>query len=231
MAAGNLRFSGFPRAGLLFLEQLQKRNDRDFFVPRKERYERELLLPMRAFVAEASQALARAKIPIGGDAKRSIFRVYRDVRFREDKRPYRTNVAAYLSYDGGRDTPGGLYVHIEPGDSHFTLAFYNIERPMLQRWRRDMAVRPARFRRVVQALTRRGYSIMPPSDWDDALKRMPRGFEEYAGSDLAPYFRLRSFCVRCELNAREVGSRAMLERAVAFVRDLRGLLDFGWSLI
>ena len=44
-------------------------------------------------VADASRALARAKIPIGGDAKRSIFRVYRDVRFSPDKRPYRTNAA------------------------------------------------------------------------------------------------------------------------------------------
>src|SRR5579864_8248103 len=106
MASGSGRFSGFPASGLRFLEELTKCNERDFFKPRKERYERELLEPMRAFVAEATEALRRAKIGIGGDAKRSIFRVYRDVRFSADKSPYRTNVAAYLSYDGERDTPG-----------------------------------------------------------------------------------------------------------------------------
>jgi uncharacterized protein (TIGR02453 family) len=225
-----LRFTGFSRSGFAFLAQLAKHNERDFFVPRKERYERELLGPMRAFVVEASEALRRARIPIGGDAKRSIFRVYRDVRFRIDKRPYRTNVAAYLSYDGGRDTPGGLYIHVEPTDSHFTLAFYALEPPMLLRWRREMAERPARFRKVLRAIERSGHRITPPEDWDDALKRMPRGFEGCAESDLAPYFRLRSFCVRHELTKAEIGSRRALDRAVTFVKAMKPLLDFGWSV-
>jgi len=226
-----LRFTGFPQSGFAFLAQLARHNEREFFVPRKERYERECLMPMRAFVAEASEALRKARIPIGGDAKRSIFRVYRDVRFRIDKRPYRTNVAAYLSYDGGRDTPGGLYVHVEPSDWHFTLAFYALEPPMLLRWRREMAERPARFRRVLRAVERSGHRITPPEDWENALKRMPRGFERFADSDLAPYFRLRSFCVRDELTKAEIGSRRAIERAVAFVRAMKPLLDFGWSLM
>ena len=104
-------FEGFPAAGLRFLEELAAHNERAWFAPRKERYERDVLWPMRAFVSDASRALARAGIPIGGDAKRSIFRVYRDVRFSPDKRPYRTNAACYLSYDGGRATQGGLYLH------------------------------------------------------------------------------------------------------------------------
>ena len=225
------RFKGFSPDGLRFLAQLARHNERDFFVPRKERYERELLAPMRAFVAEASEALRRAKIPIGGDARRSIFRVYRDVRFRIDKTPYRTNVAAYLSYDGGRDTPGGLYVHVDPLDPHFTLAFYALEPPMLLRWRREMAERPARFRSVLRAIGRSGHRITPAEEWDDALKRMPRGFERYAESDLAPYFRLRSFCVRHELSGAEIGSRRALDRAVSFVKSMRPLLDFGWSVM
>ena len=178
----------------------------------------------------ASEALRKIKIPIGGDAKRSIFRIYRDIRFREDKTPYKTHMAAYLSYDGGRTTPGGLYVHVAPERAFFSLAFYNIEKPMLQRWREEMARRPARFRSVVRALARRGHALLPPEEWDDALSRMPRGFQAYAESDLAPYFRLRSFCVRRKLTRADVGSRRMLERAVTFVKEMKPLLDFGWSL-
>lgn len=225
------RFEGFPRSGFAFLAQLAKHNERDFFVPRKARYERELLAPMRAFVAEASDALRQARIPLGGDAKRSIFRIYRDVRFREDKRPYKTHLAAYLSYDGGRDTPGGLYVHVDPTDTHFTLAFYALDPPMLQRWRREMADRPARFKRVLGAIARSGHRITPPEQWDDALKRMPRGFERQASSDLAPYFRLRSFCVRHKLTKAEITSHRAVDRAVTFVRAMKPLLDFGWSVM
>jgi uncharacterized protein (TIGR02453 family) len=230
MASDSGRFEGFPASGLRFLEELAECNERDFFKPRKERYERELLGPMRAFVAEATERLRRTKIPIGGDAKRSIFRIYRDIRFSADKSPYRTHVAAYLSYDGGRDTPGGLYVHVGPDRSLFSLAFYNLEKAMLQRWREEMARRPARFQAVVRALARSGHAILPPQEWDDALTRMPRGFQAHADSGLAPYFRLRSFCVRRKLTRAEVGSRRMLEHAVRFVKETKPLLDFGWSL-
>jgi|ERR1700693_246459 len=230
MASDFGRFRGFPASGLRFLEELAKRNERDFFKPRKERYERELLEPMRAFVAEATESLRKAKIPIGGDAKRSIFRIYRDIRFRDDKTPYKTHMAAYLSYDGGRDTPGGLYVHVAPDRSFFSIAFYNIGKPMLRRWREEMARHPARFQAVVRALARRGHAILPPEEWDDALSRMPRGFEAHAEDALAQYFRLRSFCVRRVLTRGDVTSRRMLERAVAFVKDVKPLLDFGWKV-
>jgi uncharacterized protein (TIGR02453 family) len=223
-------FTGFPREGLRLLERLAAHNDRAWFVPRKDEFERLLHAPMRAFVEDASLALHAAGIPIGGSAPRSIFRIYRDVRFSPDKSPYRTHLAAYLSYDGGRATPGGVYVQVAPRDSFFSLAFFKIERPMLQRWRNEMARAPARFRRVVKHLDAKGLELGEPEDWEDALTRMPRGFERFADSELAPYFRLRSFCARRRIALRDVTSAALVRRAVEFARDGKPLLDYGWSL-
>ncbi|HMD03519.1 MAG TPA: DUF2461 domain-containing protein [Candidatus Baltobacteraceae bacterium] len=223
-------FAGFPRAGLRFLAELAAHNERAWFEPRKSEYERNVLEPTRAFVSEASDALQRAGVAIGGDARRSIFRIYRDVRFSPDKRPYKTHQSVYLSYDGGRDTPGGLYVHVEPRASYFAVAFYRIERTMLQRWRADMARSPARFLAVLRALGRAGLRIDEPGDRRDALTRMPRGFERYAQSELAPYFKLRSFVVHRPLLQREVTSPALVAQAVAFTRATMPLLEFGWRL-
>jgi len=194
MAPGSRTFEGFSECGLRLLAGLARHNDRAWFAPRKERFESELFAPMRALVADATEALARAKIGIGGDAKRSIFRIYRDVRFGHDKSPYRTHLSAYLSYDGARDTPGGLYVHIAPKQSFLSVAFYRIEKPMLARWRSEMAARPERFLRVVQTLERRGLAFEGPDESDDALARVARGFERFAQAEIAPYLRLRSFC-------------------------------------
>jgi len=223
-------FTGFPREGLRFLEQLAAHNDRAWFAPRKEEYERSLHAPMRAFVEDASAALRKAGIPIGGNERRSIFRVYRDIRFSPDKTPYRTNVAAYLSYDGERTTPGGIYLQVAPRRSFFSVAFYRIERPMLQRWRAEMARSPARFRSVVKKLRSKGLELIEPEDWEDALARMPRGFERFAESDVEQYFRVRSFCARRPLALRDVTSAALVRRAVEFARDAKPLLDYGWSL-
>jgi uncharacterized protein (TIGR02453 family) len=223
-------FRGFDPKALRLLAALARNNDRAWFLARKDRFAQELLAPMEALVVDATAALARAKIPIGGDRKRSMFRIYRDVRFSSDKRPYKTHLSAYLSYDGGRTTPGGVYVHVEPKQSFVSVAFYRIEKPMLVRWRGAMATRPAAFRRVVAALAKRELAIIGPDEDEDSLARMPRGFEGSAASDLAPYFRLKSFCVHREVADRDLTSPDLVADIVRIARDAKPLLDFGWSL-
>jgi uncharacterized protein (TIGR02453 family) len=230
MAQPAQRFSGFDPKALRLLSALEKHNDRAWFAPRKERFESELLGPLTWLVEDASAALGRAKIPIGGDRKRSIFRIYRDVRFSSDKSPYKAHVSAYLSYDGGRLTPGGIYIHVQPKRSFLSIAFYRIEKPMLQRWRASMAADPARFTRVVRALEKKHLRVIPPEDDEDSLARMPRGFEAHAQSPLAPYFRLRNFCTHVDLEDREVTLPSLVTRIVDLARDAKPLLDFGWSL-
>ena len=223
-------FEGFSPEALRLLRGVARNNDRAWFAPRKERFETELFAPMRALVRDASDALERAKIPIRGDEKKSVFRMYRDVRFAHDKSPYRTNVAAYLSYDGGRDTPGGIYIHIEPGKCFLSVAFYRIEKPMLERWRRAMATRPKAFARVLAALEKRELPLQGPGGDDDALVRMPRGYDAAELGAIAPYFRLRSFCADRVLADREIDSRALVDKIVTLAKDAKPLLDFGWSI-
>jgi uncharacterized protein (TIGR02453 family) len=223
-------FAGFEPAALRLLAQLAEHNDRAWFAPRKERFQRELIEPMASLVEAASAALARAKIPLGGDRKRSMFRIYRDVRFSADKSPYKTHVSAYLSYDGGRATPGGIYIHVAPGASFLSVAFYRIEHTMLRRWRERMAAQPAAFARVVRALASRGLEIEGPGTSPDALVRMPRGFETHAATELAPYFRLRSFCADRTLGDDDVRTPVLVDRIVGLARDAKPLLTYGWAL-
>jgi uncharacterized protein (DUF2461 family) len=101
---------------------------------------------------------------------------------------------------------------------------------MLRRWRVAMRDDPARFRRVVRALAAKGLTIEPPDRSEDALRRMPRGFEDVADTGLAPYFRLRSFSVERPLTRAHVTSPALLDCAIRIVRDAKPLLDYGWSV-
>src|SRR5579864_7469395 len=118
------KFSGFSPAGLKFLRDLAKNNNRAWFAPRKHVYEAELLEPLRGFVADASEAMRKAKIPLGANPAGSVFRIYRDIRFSPDKSPYKTNLGAYLPYRGIRGAPGGLYIHVAPKESFAVAGFY-----------------------------------------------------------------------------------------------------------
>jgi uncharacterized protein (TIGR02453 family) len=224
-------FAGFSRAGVTFLRDLADHNERAWFQPRKAEYERLVLDPMRGLVDELSAMCASLDIPIYGTDKASIFRVHRDVRFSNDKSPYKTHAACYLSRDGGRGTPGGLYVHIEPGASFVGAAFYGMDAPLLARWRAAMRDRPKAFERVVADLAKRGRTIEPPEKDDGSLKRMPRGFEELASAPLAPYFRLKNFVVHDSLRASDVTSATLVDVTHALIRDVKPLLAYGWAIV
>jgi uncharacterized protein (TIGR02453 family) len=213
-----------------FLKQLERHNDRAWFAEHKERYLSTVLLPVRKFVHDVSEMCERRGIPIYGDSRRSIFRIYRDIRFSPDKRPFKTHASAYLSRDGGRTTQGGLYLHVSPEESFLSIAFFQPPSPMLRRWRLDMAEHPERFTRVLRALRTKRLAIRPAEEWWDGLKRMPRGFEAFARSPLAPYFRLQSFAVRRTLTQREVASPRLAATAVRYVESAGALLRYGWQI-
>jgi len=221
-------FSGFSAQALKFLRDLKKNNDRAWFAPRKELYERECLEPLRALTVALAAALRKAKIPIEADPSRVGFRIYRDVRFSRDKSPYKTNLGTYLPYRGMRGTPGGLYVHVVPKASFAAAAFYQLDREPLQRWREAMAADPKRFQTVLRALERNGIAL---SEQEDVLKRMPRGFEALAESPIAPYFKLSSFIVSHDLSDDDVMGRGLVAECVGLVKQAKPLLEYGWDVL
>jgi uncharacterized protein (TIGR02453 family) len=220
-------FTGFSRAGLRFLRDLAKNNDRQWFTPRKNVYETELLEPLRALVADASVAMKRAKIPLGADPRRSTFRIYRDIRFSPDKSPYKTNLGAFLAHNGNHDLPGGLYIHIEPSKSFLAAGFYQIDKGSLQRWREEIATSARAFESLVRTLERKGLHL---SDDPDALKRVPRGFESYAESSVAKYLRRTSFTVSEKVSDDDVATSELIKRIVDFAKRTLRLLEYGWNL-
>jgi uncharacterized protein (TIGR02453 family) len=221
-------FAGFSQQALRFLRDLKRNNDRTWFQARKDVYERVLLAPLQALTADLARAMQKARIPIGVDPRRPTFRIYRDVRFSRDKSPYKTNLGTYLPYQGKRDAAGGLYVHIEPKASFMAAGFYQLDKEPLQRWREAMAAEPARFHAVVRALERNGANIV---EMEDALKRMPRGFETLEGTPIAGFFKYRSFIVSQQLSDADIGDNGLIERIVGVVKKARPLLNFGWQLL
>jgi uncharacterized protein (TIGR02453 family) len=217
-------------AAIEFLRALERHNDREWFAKHKERYISDVQEPMRSFLTELTDECARLRIPLHGDVRRSIFRIYRDIRFTPDKRPFKTWAAAYLSHDGERKTSGGFYIRISPEASWMSLAFYMPPPAALMAWRRAMAERPAQFARIVSALAKHKLKIAGPEEWDDSLARMPRGFEGMAKSPLAPYFRIRSFAVRRPLRQADLKRASLVKPALQLIEDGGPLLRFGWQI-
>lgn len=215
-------FTGFGPDALGFLRDLAREQDRAWFLANKNRYETAIRAPMASLVAAVSDALAARRVPLRGDPQRAMFRIQRDVRFAKDKRPYKTHAGATLTRDGGRLSPGLLYIHIDPEGCFTAAGFWQPEPAALEAIRQAIAGKPAAFK---HALAADGLALSPD---EDALKRPPRGFEAIEDPALREALRCRSLTVRRGLDS--IGAE-LPEAIVDFALAALPLLRFGWAAI
>ncbi len=157
-------FTGFPKEGVGFLKRLKKNNNREWFQKHKTDYEELVRFPMQCLIASLAQRMADDAPEIEFNPRRSIFRIYRDVRFSKNKAPYKTNIAASFELRGRKkgvtETPG-LYLHIEPGEVFIGGGLYMPSGDQLKSIRRSIAdhadaylaiIRDKAFRRLFHGI-------------------------------------------------------------------------------
>src|SRR6516165_4257714 len=160
MTATTTGFAGFRPATFAFFSELEDNNDPAWFKPRKALYEAEVLAPFRELIAAVGDAFGRAGLPLAGDPRRGIFRIYRDVRFSPDKRLYKTHAGAVLTRSGGRRDPGLLYLHVAPGESMVAAGFWHPEPALLARLRRSIWADPDEFLAMAGRLAAAGHPVI-----------------------------------------------------------------------
>jgi uncharacterized protein (TIGR02453 family) len=221
------RFAGFRPAAFAFFRELRDNNDPAWFKPRKAIYEAEVLGPFRELIVALGQALQEAGLPLAGDARHGIFRIYRDVRFSPDKRLYKTHAGAVLTRSGRKRDPGLLYVHVAPAESMVAAGFWHPEPGLLLRLRQSILADPEAFLAVAEGLDAAG----SPISSDERLSRPPRGFEAAKGTKVAEYVGWKSFTAHAPLSDAEMQSPGLTDRIVCFARTALPLLEWGWTAI
>src|SRR5271169_4667414 len=227
MIAAATGFAGFQPAAFAFLNHLRDNNDPAWFKPRKALYEAEVLAPFRELIAGVGAALGQAGLPLIGDPRRGIFRIYRDVRFSPDKRLYKTHAGAVLTRFGDKRDPGLLYLHVEPGASMVAAGFWHPEPRLLAKLRRAIFVDADAFVKLAVQLEKAGHPISS----DERLSRPPRGFEAAKGTPVADFVGWKSFTVHSALTDAEMQSPAVCDRIIGFAHTVMPLLEWGWAAI
>jgi len=191
--------SYFTRDSLAFLSGLERNNKKSWFEAHRTDYDRHVKEPMAEFVEEMDVRLSRLAPEITGDPKRSVFRIYRDVRFSADKSPYKTHAACWFYHSRGSSKVGreahgggaGFYFHLQPGASFVGGGCWMPPRPALQKFRNAIARDVRAFERIVLAPKFR--KRMGALSEESMLKRMPRGFE--CGHPAERWIKHQSFTV------------------------------------
>lgn len=167
-----MTFDGIPDEGLAFLEDLEERNEREFFQANRALYRERLLAPFTALLDAAAERLGQLA-PDHGPAR--VFRIHRDLRFSKDKTPYHTTMRGYVAQRA--PLPGvvetGYFVEFGPGGLFVAGGMWHPARSELERLRAGIAD-DDRGARLVEVLRRAAGVDLEPSL--DALRRMPRSY-------------------------------------------------------
>jgi uncharacterized protein (TIGR02453 family) len=207
-----------PRT-LSFLRALKRNNNRDWFAANRQRYEADVRAPMLQVIQRLAGDLPQFAPDLTA-SRDSIYRIHRDTRFSDDKRPLKTHVAAsFFSRRLPRRAGAGLYFHIDPNtdrDVWIGGGTYAPEPHELVRIREHIAAHHRRFRAIVEspAFTR-GAGALEGAQ----LTRVPRGYaREHPAADFLRFKQLyagRGFDVSIATSPRFYPQLIAVFRAVA----------------
>ena len=201
-----------------FLARLKRNNNRDWFLAHKEEYETCVRQPVLRFITDFAVPLYEISPHLVADprpSRGSMFRIYRDTRFSNDKRPYKTHVAMRFSHPGKDVHSPGFYFHLEPGGCFAASGLWHPEPPTLLKVRSAIVSRPVEWRRLHKLL-----------NWDDAckLRRPPRGFP--ADHEFVEDLKLRDIGTAVDFTEKQVCGPKFMSIFAAACREMSPVAAF-----
>lgn len=156
-------------------------------------------------------------------AKDCVWRIYRDVRFSGDKRPYKEWMGTFAAPHGGKKSVwGGYYVHFQPGQCMFAAGIWNPGPELLKALRREIEANYDEVEDIMANPDFRRY--FSDFDTDYMLRRVPAGFDpDFIHAD---WLKRKSFTISAPLRDEEVFSEDFPELVMNLCRAAKPMNDF-----
>lgn len=208
---------------LRFLKDLSRHNDREWFEKNKARY-LQAKDSFEGLVSAVLTELIRFEEGLAGlNPKKLPFRIYRDVRFSKDKRPYKTNMGAGFSPNGRLIQEPGYYLHLEPGNKSFVAGgIYQPDAANLAKVRQEIDYNGKGLKKIFKA--KKFHSLFEDFDDFDKLKTAPKGYPK-DHPDIE-WLKLKSFIVSLAFTDKEVTDKKFVSKVITACKEIKLLNDF-----
>lgn len=211
------------KSSLDFMTSLSYNNNRDWFIKNKPAY-----LDAKENFESLIQAIINRIIqfdPIlkGLEVKNCVYRINRDIRFSNDKSPYKTHFGAFIVRGGKKnaDKFAGYYIHVEPGKSIIAGGAYVPPTPWLSAIREKIDSEPETLLKIINSKDFKKYFGTVDGE---KLKKAPKGYpSDHPNIDL---LRLKSFLVVNEVNDALVLSDKYLNHTINVLQVMKPFNDF-----
>jgi uncharacterized protein (TIGR02453 family) len=202
-----------------FLKELRANNNREWFAANKTKFELAVRDPFLRFIADFAPLLHGINPSFVADPRPSggsLFRIYRDIRFSEDKSPYKTHMAAQFPHvDSDKEAPAPcFYLHIEPGGCFAAAGLWHPDNRTLSRVRSSIVKRRKEWSTVKRRVEVEG----------DRLSRAPKGFDP--NDPIVEDLKLKDFVTSARFSQAQVCSPRFLIDCAATYRKMSPLVEF-----
>lgn len=212
----------FSPKSLAFLRALKRNNDREWFKARKEQYETLLRAPLVEVIERLAIDFQSFAPDLLASPKVSVYRIYRDTRFSENKAPLKTNVAAMFPCRGlGKHQGAGLYFEVAPQWVWVGGGMYAPDTAMLHAERDHIARHVKRLRTIVESP---GFRKTVGKLEGERLQRVPPGFPK--DHPAAEFLKYRQFLAGKEFPAAFACSPRFYAGLVSTFKQIAPLIGF-----
>jgi len=171
------QFNGFSKEYFSFFNNLKKNNSKEWFEKHRGEYDEFVMHPAREFVTEMGKKLRKIAPGVNAIPKinKSLFKLNRDVRFSNDKSPYKTYMGIWL-WEGDRKRMecSGFYLHMENKNVLIGVGIKMFSKPLMDRYRKAVVDKKqsAALKSAVKRVAGKGYLIDGKH-----YKKVPRGYD------------------------------------------------------
>jgi uncharacterized protein (TIGR02453 family) len=212
----------FTAETLRFLRALKRNNRRDWFNAHRDDYETYVRQPMTTIVERLAIDFRAFAPELVASPKVSMYRIYRDTRFSENKTPYKTHIAAVFPTRGLLKHEGaGVYFHVSPEEVWIGGGMYAPDAPQLLAVREHIAANLRKLRAIVESS---GFRKQFGALEGEKLKRVPRGFP--TDHPAAEYLKFRQFLAGAEFPASLASSPKFYGTLLTVFREATPLTRF-----
>jgi uncharacterized protein (TIGR02453 family) len=206
-----------------FLKDLKKNNNKPWFEKNKSGY-LDAKDDAEHFVAQLIQGLGKVDADIAPlQVKDSTYRIYRDVRFSNDKTPYKTHMGAFLNKGGKKVPTAGYYFHAQPGRSMAGGGLWMPMPPELGKVRQEIDYNFAEWTKILG--DRKFKKYFPKGlDQEEILSRPPKGYD--AENPAIGFLKLKSFVVTRSLTDSQMTSPSILKEVLNTFVSMKAFVYF-----
>lgn len=188
-----MAFTGFTKSTIGFLKDLAVNNNKEWFERNRGRYDEHLLTPLKELSADLGRLICSidVEIEIAPNINKTVSKIYRDVRFSNDKSPFRTG--QWLTFKRPGKLWGNVpefYFYFTPEEYQFGMGYYQAKPERMNRLREHIGRHPERFAKIIEDFENQDeFKLVGEAYKRTIPNEMPEAFQ--------PWFQKKTIALSC----------------------------------